>query len=84
MTDAGSPPLKIGQTRASFHVSGKILCRRDWLTKEHKGYDSSCAISRRTRLFTSSDPTALPRGRDFKTDSTSRGVITRLDINLFT
>ena len=68
MTDAGSPHLKIGQTRASFHVSGKIPSRRDLLINEHKGYDSSCAISRRIRLFTSSEPTALPRGRDFKTD----------------
>ena len=83
MTESGSPPLKIGQTRASFHVAGKMR-RRDWLIKEHKGYDNSCAISCRIRLFLSSDQTALPRGRDFKTDSTSSGVITRVDRNLFT
>ena len=77
MTEAGSPPLKIGQTRASLQVSGNIPSRRDWLIKEHKRYDNSSAISRRIRLFMSSDPTALPRGRDFTTDSTSRGVISR-------
>ena len=65
----------MAHTLASFHEDGNTPSDSDLLKMSQRGLLSSDDNSRNTLLFISSGPEALPIGRDFKTDSTSSGVM---------
>ena len=67
--------MKTCVTLACFHVLGNLPFAREKLKRSHKGKDEDSTSSFNNLLLIRSDPVVLPIGNDFRTDSTSCGVV---------
>ena len=67
--------LKTGVTLACFHILGNLPFGREKLKRSHRGKDNDSASSFNNLLLIRSGPVALPIDNDFRTDSTSCGVV---------
>ena len=67
--------MKTGVTLACFRVLGNLPFAREKLNRSYREKDKDSASSFNSLLLISSGPVPLPIGEDFRTDSTSCGVV---------